>query len=112
MTPAHLTMQQAADLVGYCYDAFRKAWPTWARENGFPPPYNLPPPDARRRVQLKWRADAVEAWTRRRVQLGLPSAPPPAVHPANDRAPAIPPGVDSGRLAAERRQMAAILRGA
>jgi len=105
-----LTMKQTAahPAVNRHYDTFRKEWPQWVRDRGFPAPIQS-------RAPFRWREADIVAWEARsqaEATLSVLNAPPVANLPANcDRVATHPAGqqrrIDAAIVAAEARMMGA-----
>lgn len=88
MLPAAVDMAAVAAFRGVHYDTVRKQWPTWVRDDGFPPPIE-------NRAPYRWRAAALTAWAERReaeTRAALLADATDPVVPANENTITPPPG--------------------
>jgi hypothetical protein len=97
-----LSLGDTAARVSLSKDRLRKSWRSLHFHLAFPAP-SMRPPQGR----YGWDPDLVEAWIKGRSQVGGRLMPP-----ANDTHPLDRPGaVAPERLASQRRQLAAFMKG-
>lgn len=105
--PDALSLQATARECGVSWERFRKVWPTWRRELGFPAPFKAP--SANGRGTYAWRESAVQAWKlAREAALGVcaPDAAEPEIRrPLNDN----PRPPRNARLERDRQTLARMM---
>lgn len=106
-----LSLDETAQRVKLSADRFRKVWPQWVRELGFPAPFRAPVfvqvGGIRRRAggNYAWRESSVDAWkAAREGALGKGRAAPAV----NDNPP--PVRRADPRLAQERAELRRLMR--